>query len=322
MVAVEFLEALARAVYRNEGIHMQVKTIAEQLFFTTVRIDTVTANGMAGSGTGFCFEYNVTDQRYRFVVTNKHVVMGQENGALNFLQRKGDQPHIGSGFRLGINDWPNAWFGHPDPDIDIAICPLAPLEEHIMHAHGINLFYKTISSKMIPSAEQILDLDALEPVTFIGYPNGVWDSKNLLPVARRGTTASPIEVNFEGTPRFLIDASVFGGSSGSPVFILNQGSWTTKGGGTVIGSRVYFVGVVAAVFFRTELNTIISVPIPTQMQPMAQQREMIDLGIVFKAHTVVETIEAFLKARNINVSAPASVPQSERGGNGMGSTGE
>ncbi len=36
---------------------------------------------------------------------------------------------------------------------------------------------------------------------------------------------------------------------------------------------------------------------------MAKQQEMIDLGIVFKAHTVVDTIEAFLKAHNVDTSA-------------------
>jgi hypothetical protein len=141
-------------------------------------------------------------------------------------------------------------------------------------------------------------LDALEPVTFIGYPNGIWDSKNLLPIARRGMTASPISVDFENTPRFLIDASVFGGSSGSPVFLLNQGVYTDKTGGTIIGSRLLFVGVIAAVFFRTQFNQVVAVPIPTQVQPMVQQQEMIDLGIVFKARTVIETVEAFLKAKN------------------------
>lgn len=150
---------------------------------------------------------------------------------------------------------------------------------------------------MLPTVDQLAQLDAIESVTFIGYPNGIWDSANLMPVARRGTTASPIAVDFEGTPRFVIDASVFGGSSGSPVFILNQGMYTDKRGNTVVASRVLFVGVVAAVFFRTELNQIVAVPVPTQTQPMAQQREMIDLGIVFKARTVVETIEAFIRSR-------------------------
>lgn len=284
---------------------MQPKTIAEQLFFTTVRIDTITANGAQGSGTGFFFSHKVGEDNFPFVVTNKHVVMGMREGALSFLQRTGTLPTLGNGFRLRIDDWPQAWFGHPDPNVDIAICPFAPLEAHIKQQHNVDLFYRYVSSDTIPTPQQVAELDAVELVTFIGYPNGVWDSKNLLPVARRGTTASPIEVDFEGTPRFLIDASVFGGSSGSPVFILNQGSWATKDGGMVIGSRFHFVGVIAAVFFRTQMNQIVAVPIPTQVQPMAQQQEMIDLGIVFKARTVVETIEAFIKARNIQTSAPA-----------------
>lgn len=286
---------------------MQPKTIAEQLFFTTVRTDTVIPDGTQGSGTGFFFSHQMGEKEILFVVTNKHVVMGMREGALIFLRRRDDQPTLGDGIRLRVDNWAQAWFGHPSPDIDIAICPLAPFETHIKREHNIDLFYRSVSTEIIPTPQQIAELDALEPVTFIGYPNGVWDSKNLLPVARRGTTASPIEVDFEGTPRFLVDASVFGGSSGSPVFIMNQGTYARKEGGTVLGSRFYFVGVIAAVFFRTHLNEIIPVPIPTQVRPMAQQQEMIDLGIVFKARTVVETIEAFLSAHNITPPAPIHV---------------
>jgi hypothetical protein len=278
---------------------MQPKTIAEQLFFTTVRIDTIATNGTAGSGTGFLFRHKVGEQFFPFVVTNKHVVSGTESGALTFLQGDGQAPRLGQGFRLAIEEWPDAWFGHPLPDIDIAVCPFAPLEAHIKEQNNIDLFYKCVDTSMIPDEEKVKGLDAIETVTFIGYPNGIWDSKNLLPVARRGTTASPIEVDFEGKPRFIIDASVFGGSSGSPVFIFNQGSWSEKDGTLVAGgSRLMFIGVIAAVFFRTQFNQIIPVPIPTQVQPMAQQQEMIDLGLVFKARTVVETIEAFLDVHN------------------------
>jgi Trypsin-like peptidase domain len=289
---------------------MQPKTIAEQLFFTTVRIDTITADGAQGSGTGFFFSHKVGEHTFPFVVTNKHVVGGMQEGALSFLQRRDTAPALGNGFRLGIGDWTRAWFGHPDPNIDIAICPFAPLEDHIKRHHNVDLFYRYVSSDMIPTLEQVSELDAVESVTFIGYPNGVWDSKNLLPVARRGTTASPIEVDFDGTPRFLIDASVFGGSSGSPVFILNHGSWATKLGSFVGGSRFHFVGVIAAVFYRTHLNQIVTVPIPTQVQSMAQQQEMIDLGVVFKAGTVVETVEAFLRARNDAPAMYAATSQS------------
>ncbi len=291
---------------------MQVKTIAEQLFFTTVRIDTITATGAQGSGTGFLFSHRIGEQNFPFIVTNKHVVMGMREGALSFLQRRDSLPTLGNGFRLSIQDWPHAWFGHPSPDIDITICPFLPVEAHIKQQHNIDLFYRFISSDMIPTPQQVEELDAVESVTFIGYPNGIWDSKNLLPVARRGTTASPIEVDFESTPRFLIDASVFGGSSGSPVFILNEGSFATKGGGLIIGTRFHFVGVVAAVFLRKQWNEIVAVPIPTATKPMVQNEEMIDLGIVIKARTVVETIEAFLKARNINTSAPVASPDAAK----------
>ena len=276
---------------------MNVNSIAEQLFFTTARIDTITQTGAQGSGTGFFFTHKHGEENFPFVVTNKHVVLGMKAGALSFLQKRGEQPSLGNGFRLEISDWPDAWFGHPSPDVDIAICPFAPLEAHIKQQNNVDLFYRSVTTDMIPDREQLDKVDALESVTFIGYPNGIWDKANLLPVARRGITASPLAIDFENTPRFLIDASVFGGSSGSPVFLLNQGMYSDKSGMTTVGSRCLFLGVISAVFFRTQLNYIVSVPIPTQVRPMAEQQEMIDLGIVVKARTVVETVEALLKAR-------------------------
>jgi len=279
--------------------YMQVESVPENLFFTTVRIDTVTKDGGQGSGTAFFYAYRISDTQHAiFVVTNKHVVNGMQSGSLTF-QKKDEKPLLGSGFRLDIGDWPKAWFGHPSADIDIAVVPFLPLEAHIKQQNRIHLFYRVIESNMLASAEQLNQLDAIESVTFIGYPNGIWDKTNLIPIARRGTTATPLSVDFEGTPRFLIDASVFGGSSGSPVFIFNQGMYSDKRNNTVLGSRLLFVGVVAAVFFRTEINEIFPGPVPTQLRPMTQQREMIDLGIVFKARTVVETIEAFLNTRGV-----------------------
>ncbi|TSE33216.1 hypothetical protein Ttaiw_00763 [Tepidimonas taiwanensis] len=53
---------------------MQPKTIAEQLFFSTVRIDTVTADGAQGAGTGFFFGHKFGgDKQALFVVTNCHI---------------------------------------------------------------------------------------------------------------------------------------------------------------------------------------------------------------------------------------------------------
>ncbi|HEX6957762.1 MAG TPA: hypothetical protein VF194_07230 [Ferrovibrio sp.] len=290
---------------------MQVKTIADQLFFTTVRIDTVDAQGGRGSGTGFFFQYaSADDKRLPVCVTNKHVVMGMREGSFTFVKEKDGQPALGEGMQLKVepSDWGEMWFGHPDPKIDIAICPLLPLLDFVEQHYKTTVFYRSVGSQHLPTPDQLNELDAVEPVVFIGYPNGIWDSKNLLPVARRGTTASPIVVDFEQTPRFLVDASVFGGSSGSPVFVLNTGTWTTRTGGVVLGGqRLYFVGVIAAVFYREDFNRVVAVPIPTNVQPMVQQREMLDLGIVFKARTVVETIEAWVAANG--AAADANQPK-------------
>lgn len=269
---------------------MNVTSLAENLFFTTVRIDTVTSEGN-GSGTGFLFSHKFRDKEYPFVVTNKHVTRGAHKGGITFIRRDGEQPKLGSSFRVDIDNFDASWFGHPDPDIDITVIPLVPLT-NFMTSKDIEIFYRTVSTINIPTPEQEAELDALEDVVFVGYPNGIWDSKNYTPIIRKGTTATPLSIDYAGRKQFLIDASVFGGSSGSPVFIYQSGMYATKNGPACAGTKFYFIGVVAAVYYKTSANEIVSLPIPTTRKSIAVDTEMIDLGIVFKASTVVEAIES------------------------------
>jgi hypothetical protein len=278
---------------------MLVDTIAEQLLFTTVRIETRSAAG-TGTGTGFLFNYEHGGSQYPFVVTNKHVIRGVTGGIVQFHKGKDGKPMLGTAHRIEIDDFEDAWTGHTDPDIDVAVMPLAPLLES-MQASGVTPFYRNISRDLTASSQLIGELDALEEVVFIGYPNGIWDSKHFLPVVRKGTTATPIGVDFQGKEQFLVDASVFPGSSGSPVFLFNKGMFTDRQGNATIGTRLAFLGVIAAVFFREDLNQIALVPETAATKPVALAREMIDLGIVFKAHTVVESIETLLRKRGVSL---------------------
>lgn len=284
---------------------MEVQSVAEKLLFTTVRIDTVNGAGQPGSGTGFIFVHKIGKQHVPVIVTNKHVIQGFPRGSITFTIKENGKPKLGHGFRLEIaGDFSRAWFGHSDPDIDVAVIPLAPLEEHLRQC-GVEVFYQFVSTDIVPSKKQVEELDTYEELVFIGYPNGIWDKKNLLPVMRTGTTATPLCVDFEGGPKFLMDASVFPGSSGSPVFLYNPGMYYSKTGNTTVGSRIMFVGVVAAVFFRNDVNDIVTIPIPTQNQKaVALSREMIDLGIVYKSHTIVETIEQLAKSKGMGIYTP------------------
>lgn len=75
------------------------------------------------------------------------------------------------------------------------------------------------------------------------------------------------------------------GSSGSPVFRVVPASTPDKYGNIVIGNttKVVFLGVVAAVYQR-------NVPLLTTATQSPFAREVIDLGIVYKASTVRDLV--------------------------------
>ncbi|MDN5511535.1 trypsin-like peptidase domain-containing protein [Acinetobacter sp.] len=284
---------------------MQVSTMAEQLFYLTLKINTSNANGEIGSGTGFIFSYKSTvnpESHYLFLVTNKHVIENTVLGSIVLHLSENNQPKVGETFTLHLDNpqWQNMWFGHPDANIDIAICPFVPLINSVEQSSGKRPFFTTVSNDMIPTEAVLNGLDAVENITFVGYPNGIWDSYHNLPIIRKGTTATPLQIDFENEPKFLIDASVFGGSSGSPVFIFNEGLYFNKQGSITVsqGGRFYFLGVIAAVYLKNNLTDVISIPIPTSVKSMVKYQEMIDLGIVFKSNTVRETVEAFFSSIN------------------------
>lgn len=272
---------------------MKLVTTAEQLLLTTVKIDCSLIDGKKGSGTGFVFGYKLENKILPFIVTNKHVIKNTVSTKITFHQGANLSHSFGKAFQLEVPNSPHSWFGHLDEAIDIAICPLWPLLEAIKNDFHTEIFYKSIGSELMPTKEQLDSLDAVEKILFIGYPNGLWDTANFLPIARHGYTASHPNIDFNNRPLFIIDASVFGGSSGSPVFIYDKGSYTDKLGNTVLaGNRLIFLGVIAAVYFKKSTREIQTNHDLSQETSSVVQKEMIDLGIVFKARVVVETIEA------------------------------
>lgn len=272
---------------------MEIDSIAKRLLFNTVRVDTELMDGSAGSGTAFVVSHphpKAGRGAHTFIVTNRHLVDGVRRGGLVFTQGKNGQPLLGQRFQLNIEDFPQAWFLHPDPAVDLAVIPMRPLEQ-AANAQGVELYYQLIDSRLAPDAQTLETLDALEEVLFVGYPSGVWDQVNLMPILRRGTTATPMALDFEGRAEFLIDAAVYPGSSGSPVFIYQPDVFR---GSVRSGTKFMFAGVVAAVFFREEANQLIPGPVPANTQATVMGSEMIDLGLVIKAQAVIEAMNAYL----------------------------
>jgi S1-C subfamily serine protease len=267
---------------------MEVNTLSKKLLFNTIRVDTVLEDGSEGSGTAFVVSHAHKRGTHNFIVTNRHLVEGVRRGGLVFTQKRNGQPLIGQRFQLNIDDFPHAWFLHPDPEVDLAIVPMRPLEQ-AARDQGAELYYHVIDSRLAPDAATLRTLDALEEVLFVGYPSGVWDHVNLMPILRRGTTATPIALDFEGRPEFLIDAAVYPGSSGSPVFVYQPDLLRPNQ-----SRKFLFAGVVAAVFFREEANQLVPGPVPPNSYGTVMGSEMIDLGLVIKAQAVIDVMNAYL----------------------------
>jgi hypothetical protein len=235
---------------------VEVDTLFKQLLFTTVHIRL--HNPAMGTGTGFLYNASRGGQQIPVLITNKHVVDGASEGSIQLMGGSpgGQEPLLGTPLGVRYQDFEGMWVGHPSVDVDVTAMFLGPTINQL-EAAGQSAFIRVIDPGVCPTSDQLRDLDAVETVTFIGYPNGLYDDANHTPITRQGTTATPIHLDWGGTPCFLIDASVFPGSSGSPVFLVQLGSWK-EGDAYVLagGVRTFFLGVVAAVMVQAALSRL------------------------------------------------------------------
>ena len=264
---------------------VKVSSIAEQLLFATVRLETTNLAGGTGVATAFFFGVERNARQYGFLVTNRHVIRNTSTGRILFTVSENKQPILGKTHGLNILDFEKWWHTHSDPDVDIAIAPIGDAIRTITDKN-IPIYHTFIHEYLIPDAKDVEEFDAIEEIVFAGYPNDIWDDVNNLPIIRRGVTATPLAVDFRGKKQFLIDASVFPGSSGSPVCILRIGGYSTKDGRFLLGNKLAFVGIISSVFCRRAEGTIEMAEAPTAMVPVPVSKEMIDLGVVLKASLI------------------------------------
>ncbi len=215
--------------------------ISEKMMYNTVRI--VTKDGDS-CGTGSFFNFIVDQKIIPTIITNKHVVKYDKNQEVTLYLHTANNLGNPDG-NLQINYKPS-WRFHKEQDL--CYCYLNPIREQVKQKFNKNLYIISNDEKIIPNSEKLLEFSPLEELVMIGYPIGLWDKINNYPIFRKGYTACHPAVDFNNKGIGLVDMACFPGSSGSPVFILNEGSYKDKKNKTFIGSsRIFLIGFLFSV---------------------------------------------------------------------------
>ena len=270
--------------------------IDEQIIHTTIRIISLRADGLTSTGTGFFYRYDIANKQVPVIVTNKHVVKDSVKLVLKFSVASNDSFVQGDSQTINMDNPKGLLINHPDDNVDLCLIKIAPIlnlklqkKMHIVFLTKENVITDEYISNNISNIENI---------TTIGYPNGIIDEYNNLPIVRRGITATSLKYDFNNNKEFLIDSAIYNGSSGSPVFIFNQGSYSI-GNSLYAGDRCLLVGIVYAVMLHTVNGELKIKEVPVTSVPVAESRIPNNLGVVIKACKLFDfenIIDEILKA--------------------------
>lgn len=240
------------------------------LSYATVRISQQLPDGRYGQGTGFLISAPTPDGTPRLVmITADHVFS---------TKMLGDQVQIGWRIQDPSGHWrytpqtlriraegKSLWTTHPQHDI-AAIAVQAPPE---------------IARAAIPLAwvadADTFDRQKVRPgdvMMTTGFPAGLSATPEGFPILRSGALGSWPVSPVASYPTFIIDAAIFPGNSGGPVFVAKAGAQ-------------FIAGVLA--------------------QDVAPEGRSLNLGIVVHAQFIRETI-ALMDGAPVSSPAPAPVP--------------
>ena len=253
-------------------------SLAEKLQHVTCLVKTD-----IGSGTGFI--YNIAAHRnlsLPMLVTNRHVIDGSTETFFRMTTCNADgTPNFGKHIDFRVPT--TAWKTHPKIDIDLAMVPISDLLNQAVE-RDLKPFFMPISADLVADNGYLKNMDAIENIIMVGYPTGIFDVANNLPVIRRGITASRIGLRYNGRPEFLIDCACFPGSSGSPVFQYDTGPELTRNGDMNLGGvRFKFLGILWGGPLHSVDGKIVAKPIETAVNPTSVTQVMMNLGFCIRA---------------------------------------
>lgn len=251
--------------------------------YTVVKIEGEShqAPGMVSSGTGFFYRVETKSGPIMMIATNKHVIDGLD--VLRFhmpLTNSAGKRSFEPAEIVGVNTASYPIFRHPDPSVDLAMVAAMPILENIASKNK-KPFFLSLSKDNFPPEWLTQKLSAFTNVIMIGFPNGLMDVANNLPISRRGILSTHYYADYNGAKNFVVDIAAFGGSSGSPVFAYFEGMAPTNDGWAIGQTSAYFIGVLHSGPTLSAQGEVVPAPIPTSRQ-VSKTSLMMHLGYCAK----------------------------------------
>jgi hypothetical protein len=267
--------------------------MASPLSLSTTPIGLYKNNQPLSFGTGFFYVSEWNNSKHIFLVTNYHVLTGNDPNERNIKEPQGDsisfychmeEKDPSAVLKLQIPLFTKGkpiWLEHSNEKVDIAIIP-------ILFSLPVALEWKAVDKNLMSTD---LDISPSDSVTLIGYPRMYLDEKNALPIYKTGHIASEYAYDFNGEPCFIIDISAFSGNSGSPVFSIQKNAQIVSESIIIKapGHSVKFLGVYSAGIMSKEFLPIQEIRKIEEKKGVVMGLDM-QLGIVWKANLIEEII--------------------------------
>lgn len=224
---------------------MKKQILIDPLSCVSLHLECFFKGNRIGTGTGFVVVHNGTN----YLITNWHVVTGRDpnTGAPMSTEGVADPDAVGIWYhdakRLG------SWRQIAEPLIDVA------KGDKLWREHPLGRQIDVIALALKPNDDvKVYDLDTSlaqsdlvlapsEPVSIVGYPFGI-AAAGKFPIWKTGHIASDIDLDYDGKPVFLVDATTRHGMSGSPVFARRIGGYLSSKGEFHLGKNALrFLGV-------------------------------------------------------------------------------
>jgi hypothetical protein len=265
---------LAAQSQQPATVHAQSSSTAQPPPVTTVlkktvgllRVQFLTEHGPAEAD-GTCFFIFYEDKRggdnfgFGYLVTNRHMAQpGIEDGKHYQVLRttlRLNSRNIAQSSEEGvlpIDGQRLHWFYPVDDSVDLAVFPLLPDHEKYDYVPIPTSFFatrQTVEEQHIAEGERIL---------FAGYFYQFPGEKKFQPIVREGILAMMPDEKLDTTLKkpgqlYLGDLHVFGGNSGSPLFV-NLGGF--RNGSIFAGDKYEILGIVSG-FYREDSNLKLTV---------------------------------------------------------------